>query len=78
MTYQPIFGIYDADRAYLLYRFLYTYEDAPFESIVQDGVTLQIPTSLDAENRKNYQYLGNWPQKAIKQLYPAWRAKNGY
>lgn len=77
-AYQPVFGIYDADRAYLLYRFLYTYEDAPFESIVQDGVTLQIPTSLDAENRKNYQYLGNWPQKAIKQLYPAWRAKNGY
>jgi len=68
-TWKFIYGIYDNTRPECMYRYLYVYEDAPFVN--------SLPVSLDAERRKSYQYVGNWPQNTIKTLYPAWKTKNG-
>lgn len=76
-AYQPIYGIYEATLPYLLYRFLYIYEDAPNTSVVKNGVRVQVPTSLNAERRVRYQYLGNWPYKALRTLWPEWSARYG-
>jgi PelA/Pel-15E family pectate lyase len=68
-TWQPIFGIYDNTRPVYLYRYLYIYETAPFVN--------SVPVSLDANTRKSYQFVGNWPQTTIKTTFPAWKTKNG-
>ena len=73
-AYLPIYGIYDSSRPFLLYRFLYVYEDAP---TYQDKNGYDVPVSLDAANRKSYQYVGNWPLNVLRKLYPEWRNKNG-
>lgn len=73
-AYQPIYGIYDSSRPFLLYRFLYTYEDAPTYT---DKNGYEVPTSLDAANRRGYQYVGNWPQKVLREVYPEWKSKHG-
>lgn len=73
-AYQPIYGIYDSSRPFLLYRFLYVYEDAPTYT---DKNGYEVPTSLDASNRKSYQYVGNWPQKILREKYPEWKNKHG-
>lgn len=76
MALKPVFGIYDAGRPYYLYRFLYSYEDEePSEFWEKDGVRIGIPTSLDAENRRNYQYMGDWPQTALDYYYDTWSGK---
>lgn len=68
-TWQPIFGIYDNTRPVYLYRYLYIYETAPFVN--------SVPVSLDANTRKSYQFVGNWPQNTIRTTFPAWKTKNG-
>lgn len=73
-AYQPIYGIYDNDYAFLFYRFLYNYEDT---EKIKDEHGVMIDTSLRAENRKGYQYVGNWPQKVLRDKYPAWKTKHG-
>lgn len=73
-AYQPIYGIYDNNYAFLFYRFLYNYEDTgPFKD--EHGV--MVDTSLRAENRRSYQYVGNWAQKILREKYPAWKTKQG-
>lgn len=67
---KAIYGIYDNKRPIYLYRFLYNYEDTPF---VNDA-----PTSLDANARKSYLFIGNWGQQILKTAYPAWKKKNGF
>lgn len=71
-AYQPIFAIYDDNIQHLYYRFLYSYEDAP-DAVDWKGCT--VPTSLNALRRKNYQFMGSWPQNVIKNEYPAWKQR---
>lgn len=73
-AYQPVYGIYDNNYAFLFYRFLYNYEDT---EPVKDKNGVMINTSLRADNRRSYQYLGNWPQKILKEKYPKWKTKYG-
>jgi hypothetical protein len=70
--YQPIFAIYDDKLQHLYYRFLYSYEDAE-DSIDWKGC--QVPTSLNALRRVNYQFMGSWPLNVIKNEYPAWKQR---
>lgn len=72
MAYQPIYGIYDNDLAHLFYRFLYHYEDA---DPVVDSKGLAVVTSLNAERRTRYQYLGSWCLNTIGTEYPAWKQR---
>ena len=71
-AYEPIFAIYSNDYAHLFYRFLYNYEDTP---PVVDSKGLPVATSLMAENRRSYQYLGSWGLNVINAEYPAWKQK---
>jgi PelA/Pel-15E family pectate lyase len=71
-AYQPVFGIYSNDYAHLFYRFLYNYEDTP---PVVDSKGVPVATSLMAENRRNYQYLGSWGLNVINVEYPAWKQR---
>ena len=73
-AYQPVYGIYDNNYAFLFYRFLYNYEDT---EPVKDKNGVMVDTSLRADNRRSYQYLGNWPQKILKEKYPEWKTKYG-
>lgn len=73
-AYQPIYGIYDNNYAFLFYRFLYNYEDT---EPIKDEHGVMVDTSLRAENRRSYQYVGNWPQRILREKYPAWKAKQG-
>ena len=70
--YQPIFAIYDDQLQHLYYRFLYTFEDAPEAT---DWKGCQVPTSLNALRRVNYQFMGSWPLNVIKNEYPAWKQR---
>lgn len=70
--YKPIFSIYDDSYKNLRYRFLYNYEDTP-ATTDQNGKSVN--TSLRADNRKSYQYVGSWCQNVIEQQYPAWKAR---
>ena len=69
-AYQPIYAIYSNDYAHLFYRFLYNYADT---DPVVDEMGCPVATSLMADNRKSYQYVGSWPQKVIENEYPAWK-----
>ncbi|HPY58877.1 MAG TPA: hypothetical protein PLX61_08315, partial [Bacteroidales bacterium] len=71
-AYQPIFGIYSNDYAHLFYRFLYNYHDTP---PVVDSKGVPVATSLMAENRRSYQYLGSWCLNVINAEYPVWKHK---
>ncbi len=72
--YAFLYGIYDSNRQQLYHRFLYNYDDtAP----VFDENNVQIETSLGADNRRSYQYVGNWPNKVVYTTYPKWKAKHG-
>ena len=71
-AYQPIFGIYSNDYAHLFYRFLYNYHDTP---PVVDSKGVPVATSLMAENRRSYQYLGSWCLNLINVEYPVWKHK---
>lgn len=72
--YQPIFSVYSDAYPELYYRHLYSYEDTP-DKTDKHGQT--VITSLPADNRKSYQYLGSWPDKIINTEYPTWCAKYG-
>lgn len=74
MAYQPIFAIYDNAYANLFYRFMYSYEDQP-DSIDWRGCLVQ--TSLNAQRRTSYQFMGSWPLKVINTEYPKWARKWG-
>ena len=71
-AYQPIFAIYDDDLQHLYYRFLYNYEDTPDSA---DWQGLKVPTSLNAQRRTSYQFMGSWPQNVINNEYPAWKQR---
>lgn len=71
--YQPIFSVYTDKYPELFYRHLYSYEDTPNKT---DKHGQEVITSLPAENRKSYQYLGSWPDKIINVEYPAWCRMN--
>ena len=71
-AYQPIYSIYDDEIQHLYYRFLYNYEDA--DSVI-DWKGCLVPTSLYAQRRTSYQYLGSWCYKIINTEYPAWKQK---
>lgn len=71
-AYQPIYSIYDDELQHLYYRFLYNYEDA--DSVI-DWKGCLVPTSLYAQRRTSYQYLGSWCYKIINTEYPAWKQK---
>lgn len=71
--YEFIYGIYDNTRQQLYYRFLYNYADTePF----YDKNNVQIETSLGSDNRRGYQYVGNWPNKVVYTTYPKWKTKH--
>lgn len=72
--YEFMYGIYDSNRQQLYYRFLYNYADT---DPVFDSNNVQIETSLGADNRRSYQYVGNWPNKIVYTTYPKWRTKHG-
>ncbi len=71
-AYQPIYAIYSDEYQHLYYRFLYNYADS---DPVVDDKGLPVATSLMADNRRSYQYLGSWCQKVIEVEYPAWKQK---
>lgn len=70
-AYQPIFAIYSNDYPELFYRHLYNYDDTP-DATDKYGQT--VATSLMAQNRRSYQYLGSWCDGVIK-TYETWKAK---
>lgn len=70
-AYQPIFAIYSNDYPELFYRHLYNYDDTP-DATDKYGQT--VATSLMAQNRRSYQYLGSWCDGVIK-TYEIWKAK---
>ena len=70
-AYQPIFAIYSNDYPELFYRHLYNYDDTP-DATDKYGQT--VATSLMAQNRRSYQYLGSWCDGVIK-TYQTWKAK---
>lgn len=70
-AYQPIFAIYSNDYQELFYRHLYNYDDTP-DATDKYGQT--VATSLMAQNRRSYQYLGSWCDGVIK-TYQTWKAK---
>lgn len=71
-AYQPVFGIYDENRAHLYYRFLYSFEDA---APVTDSKGCPVQSGLDAGARSSYQFMGSWPLNVIKSEYPAWKRR---
>ena len=70
-AYQPIFAIYSNDYPELFYRHLYNYDDTPD---AKDKYGQTVATSLMAQNRRSYQYLGSWCDGVIK-TYQTWKAK---
>lgn len=70
-AYQPIFAIYSNNYPELFYRHLYNYDDTP-DATDKYGQT--VATSLMAQNRRSYQYLGSWCDGVIK-TYQTWKAK---
>ena len=73
-AYKPIYGINDSSRPFLRYRFLYNHNDT--EPVIdKNGVSLN--TSLAADNRSRYNYLGDWAKVIIERVYPKWRLVNG-
>ena len=70
-AYQPIFAIYSNDYPELFYRHLYNYDDTPD---AKDKYGQTVATSLMAQNRRSYQYLGSWCDGVIK-TYETWKAK---
>lgn len=70
-AYQPIFAIYSNDYPELFYRHLYNYDDTPD---AKDKYEQTVATSLMAQNRRSYQYLGSWCDGVIK-TYEIWKAK---
>lgn len=70
-AYQPIFAIYSNDYPELFYRHLYNYDDTPD---AKDKYGQTVATSLMAQNRRSYQYLGSWCDGVIK-TYEIWKAK---
>lgn len=70
-AYQPIFAIYSNNYPELFYRHLYNYDDTP-DATDKYGQT--VATSLMAQNRRSYQYLGSWCDGVIK-TYEIWKAK---
>lgn len=73
-AYKPVFGIYDDNHPYLRYRFLYNYNET---EKINDENGVPINTSLRADNRRNYVYLGDWAKDLIESMYPKWRLLNG-
>lgn len=71
-AYQNMYGIYDDTRQQLYYRPLYNYADS---EPVLDANGVQIETSLGADNRRSYQYVGSWAEDAVYNAYPKWKAK---
>jgi pectinesterase len=72
MAYQPIFAIYDNNLAHLFYRFMYSFEDTPDTT---DWKGCPVLTSLNAERRTSYQFMGSWPLNVIRSEYPAWKQR---
>lgn len=70
-AYQPIFAIYSNEYQELFYRHLYNYDDTPD---AKDKYGQTVATSLMAQNRRSYQYLGSWCDGVIK-TYQTWKAK---
>ena len=70
-AYQPIFAIYSNNYPELFYRHLYNYDDTPD---AKDKYGQTVATSLMAQNRRSYQYLGSWCDGVIK-TYETWKAK---
>ena len=71
-AYQPIFAIYDNNLAHLFYRFMYSFEDTPDTT---DWKGCPVLTSLNAERRTSYQFMGSWPLNVIKSEYPSWKQR---
>lgn len=70
--YAYMYGIYDDNLQQLYYRPLYNYADTdPYYD--KNGVL--IATSLTADTRKSYQYVGSWAEDAVYKQYPQWKAK---
>ncbi len=74
-AHQPIYSIYDKNLPYLLYRFLYSFDDLPATAEEQHGLVLPV-SSLNAERRCRYNYISDWPEKLLVKYYPAWLKKN--
>lgn len=70
---QPIFSIYDDSLPHHLFRFLYTFGDAP--SAAPEGWGYEFAPSLNASRRIRYRYLGTWPDYVLKECYPTWRKR---
>lgn len=73
-AYKPVFGIYDDTYPYLRYRFLYNYNET---EPVADANGVPVNTSLRADNRRSYDYIGTWAEGLLESTYPKWRLING-
>lgn len=74
MAHRPIYSIYDSSMPYLLYRFMYSFDDLPATPDEQNGLTLPL-SSLNASRRCRYLFIETAPRRLLEQSYPAWRAR---
>jgi len=73
-AYKPVYGIYDDTYPFLRYRFLYNHNET---DPIADENGVPVNTSLRADNRRSYDYIGDWAKDIIASTYPKWRLVNG-